>query len=247
TLLTRCKEAIKAHQEKQVDLVTERDDLIQKLNEKQQFIESMMKDRNSEETSAASLEVKEHFNSDITVLLHDKERLQEELESTRLCIRQLEIDLELARKQQNIKTDFNDEIKHQQDEFKQKYEDLLTKFDEKTIELEKLINDKLNLETSNKEFQNLMKNYQEEILKDKQQIEQLNNEIEILKDNLSKENEQHLKSFDTLKTEYENLTNELHQTKQAKDNIQSLLDETTQERTIYKDKYQSIQQLEHTG
>ncbi|CAF4771185.1 unnamed protein product, partial [Rotaria sp. Silwood2] len=51
------KEAIKAHQEKQVDLVTERDDLIQKLNEKQQFIESMMKDRNSEEASATSLEV----------------------------------------------------------------------------------------------------------------------------------------------------------------------------------------------
>ncbi|CAF1230556.1 unnamed protein product [Rotaria sordida] len=247
TLLARCKEAIKTNQEKQSDLITERDDLLQKLNEKQQFIESLMKDRHSEEASATSVDVKEHFNSDISVLLHDKERLQEELESTRLYVRQLETNLELAKEQQqNIKTDINDEIKYEQDEFKQKYEDLVKQFDEKTIQLEQLINDKLNLEISNKEFQDLIKNYQEIILKNKQQIEQLNNDIEILKDNLSKENEQHLKSFDTLKTEYENLTNELHQIKQTKDNIQSLLVQTAQERTMYKDKYQSIQQHEHT-
>jgi len=68
-------------------------------------------------------------------------------------------------------------------------------------------------------YENLNKELQETILKDQQQIE-------ILKQNLAKENEQHLKSFDTLKTEYENLINELHQTKQAKDDIQSLLDQT---------------------
>ncbi|CAF4291575.1 unnamed protein product, partial [Rotaria magnacalcarata] len=43
TLLTQCKEAIKNHQEKHLKVVTERDDLFEKLNEKQTFIESMMK------------------------------------------------------------------------------------------------------------------------------------------------------------------------------------------------------------
>jgi hypothetical protein len=75
-------------------------------------------------------------------------------------------------------------------------------------------------------YENLNQELQEIILKDQQQIE-------ILKQNLATENEQHLKSFDTLKTEYENLTNELYQTKQAKDKIQSLLDQT-----INKDKYE---------
>jgi len=135
------------------------------------------------------------LDSDISVLLHDKEQLQKQLESTHRLVRQLETDLDLAKQQQQL----NDEIKRERDEFKQKYEDLL------------------NLEILNKELQ-------ETILKNEQQIE-------ILKQNLTTENEQHLKSLDTLKTEYENLTNELHQTKQAKDHIQSLFDQTIQQQT----------------
>ncbi len=42
-LLNRCKDAIKTHQEKQSELIKHRDDLLQQLNEKQTFIESMMK------------------------------------------------------------------------------------------------------------------------------------------------------------------------------------------------------------
>jgi hypothetical protein len=42
-LLIQCKEAIKTHQEKQVGLIIERDKLLQQLNEKQTFIESLMK------------------------------------------------------------------------------------------------------------------------------------------------------------------------------------------------------------
>ncbi|CAF3198378.1 unnamed protein product, partial [Rotaria sp. Silwood2] len=39
TLITSCKETIKIYQEKQVDLIAEHYDLLQKLNEKQNFIE----------------------------------------------------------------------------------------------------------------------------------------------------------------------------------------------------------------
>lgn len=55
------------------------------------------------------------------------------------------------------------------------------------------------------------------------------------------------KAFNTLKIDYENLTNQLQQTKQEKDNIQLLLDETNQQQTMYKEKYEQIQQQEHTG
>jgi len=105
---------------------------------------------------------------------------------------------------------------------------------------DQLINDAANFKTSHKDFQ-------ESSVKDKQNIEELSTEIEILRKRLSTENEQHQKSYDTLKTEYENLINELHQTKQARDNIQSLLDEAVQERTIYKDKYEQTQQHENIG
>ncbi|CAM4821607.1 unnamed protein product [Rotaria magnacalcarata] len=226
TLLTQCKEAIKNHQEKHLKVVTERDDLFEKLNEKQAFIESMMKDRQPEDSS---IQVKENFDCDISMLLKDKERLQEESEAARLCVRQLETDLE-STKQQSVTFDSNDDIK-------QKHEDLLTKFNEKSSHLEQIINDKLTLEISNKELQDLIKNCQETIDKDKQQID-------ILKDTLSKENEQHTKSLDALKTEYENLTNELQQTKQARDSIQVLLSETVQVRTIDKDL--QIQQNQNT-
>ncbi len=47
-----------------------------------------------------------------------------------------------------------------------------------------------------------------------------------LHQSLITQNEQHSKSFDALKTEYENLTNELYQTKQAKDYMQSSLNQT---------------------
>jgi hypothetical protein len=47
-----------------------------------------------------------------------------------------------------------------------------------------------------------------------------------LHQSLTIENEQHVKAFDALKNEYENLTNELSQTKQAKDEIQSLFNQT---------------------
>ncbi|CAM4964666.1 unnamed protein product [Rotaria socialis] len=226
TLLTQCKEAIKNHQEKHLKVVTERDDLFEKLNEKQTLIESMMKDRQPEESS---IQVKENFDCDTSVLLKDKERVQEELEATRLCVRQLETDLESI-KQQSVTFNSNDEIK-------QKHEDLLAEFNEKSSHLEQIINDKLTLEISNKELQDFIKNCQETIDKDKQQID-------ILKDTLSKENEQHTKSLDALKTEYENLTNELQQTKQAKDSIQSLLSDALQERTIDKDL--EIQQNQNT-
>ncbi|CAF5196007.1 unnamed protein product, partial [Rotaria magnacalcarata] len=177
----------------------------------------------------SSIQVKENFDCDISMLLKDKERLQEELEAARLCVRQLETDLE-STKQQSVTFDSNDDIK-------QKHEDLLTKFNEKSSHLEQIINDKLTLEISNKELQDLIKNCQETIDKDKQQID-------ILKDTLSKENEQHTKSLDALKTEYENLTNELQQTKQARDSIQVLLSETVQVRTIDKDL--QIQQNQNT-
>lgn len=43
--------------------------------------------------------------------------------------------------------------------------------------------------------------------------------------------EEHAKFFDALKTDYENLTNELHQTKQVKDDLQTLLDQQSREET----------------
>nr|ACI90345.1 golgi autoantigen golgin subfamily a4-like protein [Philodina roseola] len=42
-LLTRCKDALKINSEKQTELIKERDDLQEKLNEKQTMIESLMK------------------------------------------------------------------------------------------------------------------------------------------------------------------------------------------------------------
>ncbi|CAF4598478.1 unnamed protein product [Rotaria sp. Silwood2] len=55
----------------------------------------------TEEVSVVSLEVKEHFNLDIFFLLHDKKYLQEQLESTHICIRQFEHNLELVKQQQH--------------------------------------------------------------------------------------------------------------------------------------------------
>lgn len=59
------------------------------------------------------MEVKEHFDSDITVLLNDKQRLQEQLESERLCTRQLERDLEALRqlKGETMKTNDAESVK----------------------------------------------------------------------------------------------------------------------------------------
>lgn len=81
-------------------------------------------------------------DEDVSLLLKDKERLQEELESARLNIRQLESNLESVKQQQQ-----------------QNYEDLLIKFNEKSIQ-----------------YEDLRKNNQ-------QLIEKLRNEIEILKEN----------------------------------------------------------------
>ena len=130
---------------------------------------------------------------------------------------------------------------------KDKYEDLVYKFDKQSVYVEQIMSDKSKIEISNKEYEDLINNYQTTIDQNEQQIKQLKNKIEILNENLSKEREVYAKSCESLKTEHENLTDELHQTKQMKDNIQSLLDQTAQERTIYKDKYQQLQQYEHTG
>lgn len=54
---------------------------------------SRLQDRQPDENLASSMEVKEHFDSDISVLLQDKQRLQEQLESAQLCCRQMEEDL----------------------------------------------------------------------------------------------------------------------------------------------------------
>jgi chromosome segregation ATPase len=43
--------------------------------------------------------VKEHFDSDISVLLQDKQRLQEDLATTRVSVQQLETELEAAKQQ----------------------------------------------------------------------------------------------------------------------------------------------------
>ncbi|CAF1122028.1 unnamed protein product [Adineta steineri] len=200
TLLAECKQKIDAHTEKRNDLVTERDNLLQQLNEKQTIIETMMKNQPAEDISVESLKTNENV---------DVDRLQEQLESTNIRVQQLEADLELAKQQP---------IKSNSDEYRQKYEDLLIKFNEISLNNEQILNDKLTFEQSNKEFQ-------ESLLKDKQQIEELTTEIAILKNSLSTENETHLRSYEALTTEYKNLRNEL--------------DQTAQERTMYKDKYEN--------
>ncbi|UJR10069.1 hypothetical protein I4U23_014291 [Adineta vaga] len=176
--LLQCKEKIKIHQDKQTDLVTERDNLREQLDEKEALLQSLNKNEQSEQP-------------------YENERLQEQLKSTKLRIQQLEVDLELA-KQQTTQSDSNEDIQ-------QKYNDLLNKFHETSM--------------NNEQFQ-------ASILKDKVHLEELNCEIEILK------------------TNHENLTNELHHMKQTKDDIQLLLDQTNQERTMYKDKYEQIQHNE---
>ncbi|UJR35994.1 hypothetical protein I4U23_028734 [Adineta vaga] len=101
TLLNRCKDAIKINQEKQNELTKHRDELISQLNEKQNVIESLIKERHPDEASITSMEVQEHFDSDISVLLQDKQRLQEEIEALKIHVRQVEHELELSKQQTN--------------------------------------------------------------------------------------------------------------------------------------------------
>ncbi|CAF3057511.1 unnamed protein product [Rotaria sp. Silwood2] len=151
-VLNHCNDVIKTHQDKEAELIKERDEILQKLNEKQSFIESMMKDRHSDEILTTSMEVQEHFDSDISVLLQDKQRLQEKLESSHLCVQQLENELDLIKRKINIDEDI-----------KEKYDNLLIKFHEKSDYTEQLINDKTKLETTNEEFQKQIQLLQQDI------------------------------------------------------------------------------------
>lgn len=56
--------------------------------------------------------------------------------------------------------------------------------------------------------------------------------IKELQQSLAARDEQHSKLLDALKTEHENLTNEFQQTKQAKENMQSLLDQPGEKRLL---------------
>ncbi|CAF4958352.1 unnamed protein product [Rotaria sp. Silwood1] len=243
-LLNQRNDVIKTHQDKQVELVKQCDDLFQKLNEKQSVIDSMMKDRHPDGISATSMEVQEHFDSDISVLLQDKQRLQEKLESSNLCVRQLEHELDTIK--QKIKID---------EDIKQKYDNLLIKFNEKSDYIEQLINDKTRLEITNEEFQKQIQTFQQDINQyadvnlilsnQKMNISDLTEELDHLREKIkdienilpSNEStdlferiqqlindrqtvsqeiyyEQYLKTNDHLKNEYENQINQLQQTKQ---------------------------------
>ncbi|CAF0911667.1 unnamed protein product, partial [Didymodactylos carnosus] len=100
-LLIRCKATIKNHETKQHELVKSRDDLNQRLKEKESLIDSMMKERHP----GTPNEFREHFESDIAVLLRDKERLLEQLESTRYFVKQLESELEKIKQKQVMEND----------------------------------------------------------------------------------------------------------------------------------------------
>ncbi|CAF1053004.1 unnamed protein product [Rotaria magnacalcarata] len=153
SLLSRCNEAMKTNEAKRIEIEKQRDDLNQRLNEKQNVIESMMKDRHSDDISTASLEVQEHFDSDISVLLQDKQRLQENLEAVHLCVRQLENELDSTKQK----------LKSTDEEFNEKYESLLVKFNEKSDYMQQLVNDKTKLETSNEELQQQIQTLQEDV------------------------------------------------------------------------------------
>jgi chromosome segregation ATPase len=95
------------------------------------------------------MDVQEHFNSDISVLLQDKLHLQEKLESTNLRVQQIENELHLTK--QKIQND------------KDKYEDLAIKFNEKSNYIEQLINDKNKFESLNEEYQKQIQSLQQDL------------------------------------------------------------------------------------
>ena len=102
--------------------------------------------------STAPTNIQEHFDSDIRVLLQDKQRLQEKLEFTSLCLHQLENELDLLRQKTNANENFKD-----------KYENLLNDFNEKSNYIEQLINDKNKVENLNEEFQKQIQSLQQDI------------------------------------------------------------------------------------
>jgi DNA repair exonuclease SbcCD ATPase subunit len=67
------------------------------------------KERHPDDTRTTTMEVKEHFDADISVLLQDKQRLQEQLETARVTVQQLEENVQTL-KQISIDNDHRNEL-----------------------------------------------------------------------------------------------------------------------------------------
>ncbi|CAF1548479.1 unnamed protein product, partial [Adineta steineri] len=239
-LLTRCKDGLKIHQEKQNELTKQRDDFLQQLNEKQAVIESMMKDRHPDDASIASLEVQEHFDSDISVLLQDKQRLQEELEAVRLCMRQMENELEVTKQQAKIDKDL-----------KEKYDDL-------SNSIEQLTNDKIKLEKLNEELNQQIQSSDLNLIISNQNmnISHLNEELDNLRDmiknieNIVPENPSIdlLERIQQLKQNDIQLSQTLeNQRQEHSDEFDIVLKEIQDENTYLKSQIEEIEKLKNSS
>ena len=213
--------------------------------------------------------MKEHFDSDITVLLHDKERLLEQLESTRLCVQQLESEMDALKENKSFESDYR--------ELLVKFNEQADRLDASNGELQQVLNnekevvagltDELNhlretlrgVETLLpsdsstdlvERLRHLTDDQQRLAEKIKQgenvllQNEQLTNELRALKESASNEHDQHLQTIETLRRDYEHRMEDLTmQLERTKTSVREQLDQATEQRLEYEQAFKH----QHTG
>ena len=213
--------------------------------------------------------MKEHFDSDITVLLHDKERLLEQLESTRLCVQQVESEMDALKASKSFESDYQellvkfneqaDRLEASKDEFQRALtheQKIVSGLTDELNGLRETIRDVdtlLPLDSSTNLVERLRHltddqqrlaekvNQGEHVLL---QNEQLINELRALKASAANEHDQHLQTIETLRRDYEHRIEDLTvRLEQTKTSAQEQLDQATEQRMEYE---QALKQ-QHTG